>query len=474
MKVLMFTILLMIATCLIGQTSPILITEKTQISSFFGTDSVRLVFVDNNDGKCLNIVDFWETTPHVSKIMGTSGVVYPILSPDGRFVVFNTADNISWILLLSGGSPIQIDSPAYEPRFLKSHDSLFVVYTTVNIMIQRNAFLRPEYSTMKKLIVNGQPQGGAILVSTCAYSGGISFDGNYLASGASNSGSGVMLKNLATGDTTRLHQLRGVNRAGRDTIISPQICNTSVSQSRRYTDAMLYRDAGNTSVTVPGFDGFWGADKCIFLSRADGRVHKIYRIPYRNTIGDTGSVSAYYWNGMEWSTHPYFAVTGYEVTRRWKDAGGNWYNPPVKWERITAINLKDSLYLSLVQTQDTSRASTVDMQWPHLWVNIQDNFSEDADWLNNAIAVEKRTFRTSPSCWMVSIRENTLMSDRAIRRVVIDNTLGQTVTTIPGCLRQTINLAVDGQMSVRAAGRYMVTVESIDGMKQILKWTRVH
>lgn len=441
-----------------GQVSAGLKTEKTALLSALATDSCKLVF--ENKG-FLYFVDYAESTPQIRKLVNSDKAILPAVSPDGKWVTFGTLTGKAWIIALNeSATPVAVDSPAFEPRFYKHDDSLFVIYVTDG---SNDAFVNHASATLKKFIKDGVPQGSAVtLLANAGYTSGLSRDGRYLASGTTKS----YIKDLATGDTMRMHVLHEkVRGTTRDTIAMAQTCNNSISQSTVFTDAVLYLDFGNPSKdSFPGL-GSWGFHQYALLSRKDGGLYKVYGIPQRDVSQRvTGSVQNYAWDGTEWSNHPYFAVVSANITRRWQEQSGTW-TPLSRHEQVIIINLKDSSYITALETLDSTRSSEVDMNWPALWVKIPDNFSEDSAWLKHEIAIEK--VASFPHNRIIKVRclQDRLYADSPIKSITIYDVRGRESLRLDGHLANQMILPRS-----MASGVYTIRVKTVGGLVAIAKW----
>ncbi|MBD3320976.1 MAG: hypothetical protein GF350_07790 [Chitinivibrionales bacterium] len=62
------------------------------------------------------------------------------------------------------------------------------------------------------------------------------------------------------------------------------------------------------------------------------------------------------WTHCEWSTHPYFGVAACEkIQRNFPHPEFNFLAPSNKLEHVTAIDLKDSAYIRLISSLDTTQ-----------------------------------------------------------------------------------------------------------------------
>jgi hypothetical protein len=97
----------------------------------------------------------------------------------------------------------------------------------------------------------------------------------------------------------------------------------------------------------------------------------------------TGDALGKEWYHPEWSNHPYYAVAALHIDRVF-DSSGNWvhrYNS----ESVYLIDLKDSLYVKLIESTDTLITSVTGFNYPWVWVEVPAGFSEDAAWLSKTI-----------------------------------------------------------------------------------------
>jgi hypothetical protein len=64
-------------------------------------------------------------------------------------------------------------------------------------------------------------------------------------------------------------------------------------------------------------------------------------------------------------------------------------------EYISLINLKDSTFLPVLQTTDTTKSSKRSFMWPWFWAQIPSTFSESNEWLTSSISVKKKPIRNT-------------------------------------------------------------------------------
>ena len=178
-----------------------------------------------------------------------------------------------------------------------------------------------------------------------------------------------------------------------DTFVSIGTCNPSRSASRIFTNTMLYYDFSSAAMTAAKCHhpllGTWGMHQLLFISRYDAEDLRVYNTPADRSIvplataNGLGEAVGKEWSNPEWSNHPYYAVSSLLVDRLW-NVSGTWdhtYNS----ESIYLVNLKDSLYVKLVESTDTSYTSAVSFANPFVWVEVPAGFQEDTAWLKYTI-----------------------------------------------------------------------------------------
>ena len=142
-------------------------------------------------------------------------------------------------------------------------------------------------------------------------------------------------------------------------------CNISRSASRVFTNVMLYYDFGSGAIAaancVHPLLGIWGPHEKLFISTYGAEDLKVFDMPADRKIispsvaTGTGEAVGKTWAFPEWSTHPYFAVANLLVDRLFLVSGN--YQHTMNAESIYLISLKDSSYVKLAETTDTSYAS---------------------------------------------------------------------------------------------------------------------
>jgi hypothetical protein len=366
------------------------LVDKDEITRFFGTDRVKVVFVSE---KKLYYADFSGASPTLKIIDAAQNPINPVISPDGGRVAYasgtmlvgdppNKSASAAWICDLSqAATPAQVDSPAFVPRFIQGAAQQTLLYATSGCGNLAEG-VHPWDGCGRMLKKNTVTNEKTVLWDKGAWYGGLSYDGCWLATaeGLDN----AFLQNLSSPSAQPVHTLRVVKAAsGKDTLLPFQTCNPSISSSRRFFDAVMYLDIGvgtfcANGYTVPGFgeDNGWDNHTRIFISRSDGRIVRYFRAPLSMTAA---------WAYPEWSNHPYFAAAALEVERYWSQLD-DFY--PCN-EKLYAINLRDSAYLVMVRQTDTALANLQkqSIKWPWLWVETPDTFAqvEDTSWLDRSV-----------------------------------------------------------------------------------------
>ncbi len=396
-----------------------------QIQSFCNTRKVKAVFIFNNK---IHFIDFSEENPKITAIAATSGAVMPVISPDGAIVAYNTGitedppvngeANIFVCPLNDTAQPTMEIQGGFVPRFVYAENYPVLLYSTCGRQAagKINAWDGCG-KVMKKNLSSGEI---TTLFEGGAYYGGLSFDGRFLATAESTPNAFLLdLQNPQQGPAI-LHSLLVKNiNTNSDVQIDLQTCNPSISSSRRFTNAMMYFDFSSSTIEDAGCFhpvlGYWDTHQRIFIGRNDGVILRYYDAPQDLIIeipeSEMGKGEAYSvnWNHPEWSNHPYYATALTYVTRLWKKT---MYERTYHNEGLYIINLKDSTYLKLVETTDTSFTSTETLKWPWVWIETPADFAEieDPNWLEPSISVKKRTYNKKLSAGF-NIKNNLLKVD---------------------------------------------------------------
>lgn len=369
------------------------------LKGFCGTDSVRIVF--SNSMK-LYYVDFAAPQQGFHALGQTDSAVLPVISPQGSTIAYATGVgndgktellSKAWVCDFSETAvPQFVASPAYVPRFSKDPGvgSPQLYYSTKAMPLDGKSYV---WEGAGHLVKKDLGPGTVDTVCSGGYFGGVSIDGRYAAT-AENSPNTFLLDMADQAAVPRYLHRVPVKKLGSDadTIIDLVCCNSSVSSSLLFPEAVLFFDF--SSKIIQDSDcyhprlGTWGVHDRIFLYTYANEFRRIFDVPAEIIIPDNvqdfgkGEKFEKQWNYPEWSNHPYFAVATVNIDRLWKNTGGmllhEWKN-----EAIYLINLKDSNYLKIIETTDTSRISQVNMSWPAAWIKLAGSFKEDPLWLAN-------------------------------------------------------------------------------------------
>lgn len=388
-----------------GQISAKISASKSQITAACGTAKIKVVFLNQN---ALYYVDFSETDPQIRKMNITGAAYFPVISGDGQWIAYQTANDAegpssnpvsgkAWMRELAiDGSPIKIADTGYVPRFVQntSADTPGIIYSTSLACPLQVCYT--DGQTLKKKIVNKIAQQAEVVFDKGSYYGGLSWNNRYLST-AWPGGTNAFMLDLQNGAGVPrgIHTMR-VKKTGTDadTFVTVGACNISRSASRVFTNAMLYYDFSSSAIKAANcyhpLLGTWKEHEKLFISRYDAEDLRVYDTPADRPIvplasaNGLGEAVAKEWNNPEWSNHPYYAVAGLLVDRLYAVAGGGWdhtYNS----ESIYLVNLKDSLYVKLIESTDTSYTSAITFGYPFVWVELASGFQEDTTWLAKTI-----------------------------------------------------------------------------------------
>jgi hypothetical protein len=378
--------------------------SKTQINEFCGTTNVKIVFGCQNE---LYFVDFSDSFPQFQKINNTVSAFFPVISSDGKWITYQTGVNVEgpssgqakgtiWLRrLVADATPIKIADTAYVPRFVQntSADTLEIIYSTSVTCPQSLCYL--DGKTLKKKIINGIPQSSETITENGSYYGGISWDNRYLCTAWPGGPNAFMLDlQNGNGNPVPVHNIR-VKKQGTDidTFITIGGCNPSRSASRIFTNTMLYFDFSSSAITLAKcyhpLLGKWKEHQLLFISRYDGEDLKVFNTPSDKILvpissaEGKGEAVGKEWNNPEWSNHPYFAVASLLIDRLFFVS--NTWEHTLNNEAIYIVNLKDSIYLKIIESTDTSYSSNITFTNPFIWIEIPSDFKEDSTWLKQTI-----------------------------------------------------------------------------------------
>jgi hypothetical protein len=385
---------------------------KAQIQSAFNTPNAKVVFLCQGS---LWFVDFSEAAPQVRKMNGVTGAFYPVISQDGKWVLYQTGNQFEgpsaqppaqvWMRpLAADGTPIKIADTGFVPRFVlnTAADAPEVLYSTTLCPIAASQDCYTYGKTVKRAVVNGVPQAVQTVFGGGNYFGGLSWDNRYLTTGWEGGPNCFLLDSQNGGAAPAaihsMHVKKARMIAGApdtvDTNVAIGTCNISRSASRVFTNTALYIDFGSGAITTaqcfhPLLKS-WQPHEKIFISRIDSEDVRVFAMPADRSLVPTSSATGNgepikkTWENPEWSNHPYFGAASLNVTRLWPKVN-NIYQRTENGELLYAMDLKNSTYLRLVQTADSSKTSTVSCQYPFLWVEVPSGFQEDSAWLGKTI-----------------------------------------------------------------------------------------
>jgi hypothetical protein len=187
-----------------------------------------------------------------------------------------------------------------------------------------------------------------------------------------------------------------------------------------------------------------------------------------SSAGPGGILNTQYDN-PEWSNHPYYAAANILVDRIFKPAT-TWVHSQ-NHEAIYVIGLKDSSYLHLVQSGDTTvSTSKTDLRWPWLWINVPAGFetTEDPDWLNpDAPVVMPLRYRADGSN-EIYLRNGTVTSASPITSLTVYNPAGRLIAHVEVNNTHSISLSPSW---FPKSGIYFIHVRAADHAGRIFKIT---
>lgn len=384
--------------------------SKTELNSFLqdaqAGPEAKLVFVTNEK---LYYIDFSSETLEFKEIKNASKSQLPVISPDGKYVAFakgaacdgdNNSPCTSYICPIEeNGTPVQVASPSYAPRFVQNAANPTVLYSTCATTIPSSDLLTLNNncgSVLKREFVNGQPGKPDTVWKKGSFFGGLSYDEKYLGTAWLGHGNAYMCNIGAADPAVKLTYLKiKNNQTNSDSLFAIGACNPSISSSRVFTDAMMFVDFGFKQ-TVAGnyllpFGKTWDQHEYLIITNYNGDLYRYIRQKYVPELSDDEYSALSYddtkgqsygseWDCPEWSNHPYLAVACVNVFRTWK-SGKDGFGESNNLEHIYLINLKTSKTLPLVSVLDTTQTSRTTLLWPWFWTKVPDNFSEEKDWL---------------------------------------------------------------------------------------------
>ena len=326
-------------------TSGIITCNPSDLIAFFGTSNIKCVFVKEIGGNRTNsycYVDFSEPEKPVHVIADLQPPCNPVISPNGKFVAYSSKGEAGFsgpstgtirLLNASGGSPQRSppSQPMYIPRWWVDPNTgdTFVVYSDNTLPDDFPSWKTGR--TLRQHIINGAFSGTAeVLCDTGSFYGGLSYDGNFLATGFRN----AYMLNLKAND---LYYYFAPTKNGTSGPI--QVCNVSITPSYDRQDELMFLDYG-----------------CPTVSSIVGKPYGLHSIIFTSTSSD--SIGWYEkpewfdkWEDAEWSNHPRFAAA---VAQANAIAGQG---------TIMGIDLQTRAYCTI--------AAGADLRDPYLWIDPQ-------------------------------------------------------------------------------------------------------
>jgi hypothetical protein len=440
------------------------LATNDQITQFLGTNQAKLVFINKGDSRnssdTIEYIDFSENnaTAVVRRITTAANPVAPVISPDGRWVVYASAlfggeagssptqlCSIYLCELKVGATPVKLFSDsAFEPRFMMnpSGNKLTVVFPTHAPDFAWEGKAR----TMKIEIdtVGGVPVPGTatVLHQYGGYTGGLSYDSRFLCGG----GGLAVMTDLNSGKS-RPDTIGPIGYPDPAKMFSGQACNASITSSRTNTNVMMFLDFGGYKV-IPGFNDNkpWDQWKIIFVANGNKELLRYYLAPALDSLTPyeiAHPTSTHYldssytrWHHPEWSNHPYFAASAIYLRRLWGQGSNGIWNATEKQERIAFIDLRESnRYLQVVGPEATELSystakSSTGLFWPWLWVKVPSNFIETPNWISSS-GVKPGHHMTAPIDNGVRMQSSLLVATgKKIIRVEIFQSNGKRSTVI--------------------------------------------
>jgi hypothetical protein len=376
-------VVLVVAAAIVSsgaQSLPVRTTDANTVQQFFGTRNVKLAFALSMKG--IYYIDFSETAPAPHLLPQSVGGMLPVISPDGQWVTYQKGVNgdyapdsitkaSAWVQQLNETStPIKVTDTGFVPRFVQNAPTQpTVIYATASYspMITDSYTFRG-HGKMIKAVYSGGAWERTTVWAGGSYLGGLSYDNRYFAHAEQRRNAWMFdLDNCALGPA-RLHAF---------STTSGQACNSSVSSSRIFTNAMMYFDFGGNFAPL---GGIWGVHERLFISRNDGSVLRYFAVPADIPVDangpGNGEVTSVEWNYPEWSNYPYFAAATTQLERYW--ASGSAY---LANEIVYGLDLRQSARNTRLVASTDTVAGSVSFRNPWVWVEVPAGFSEDPSWL---------------------------------------------------------------------------------------------
>lgn len=383
-----------------------LYVTKDDVQSFIGTTKAKVAYTNRSGGQdgsnTIEYIDFSEETPVPRRLENVPVGFLPVISPDGRWVVYtdtyngeaggavDAASSIYICELTANAQPVKlVDGAGHEPRFVYNTDALGAEYDKTKLMVvfptkspDEGWEGHGETRIIEVDTTGGTPVSGTVrtIYAGGSLTGGLSYDANYLCGGG---GVGAITK-LSSGQTRVVAPIG----AGTDTAYTGQACNASISSDPDLTDRMMFLDFGNKARSIEGVNNgnLWDQWQVIFITDFAGNLINHYSVPRENAerpfeIPDSSKADARFmdaskimWHHPEWSNHPKFAVATLNFRRLWGSGCGGLICDSEKQERIYFINLNTGGYLDVMGPASSELVwdETKEFDglfWPYLWVD---------------------------------------------------------------------------------------------------------
>ena len=323
-----------------NDTSGIVTCNSSTLIENIGTANVKCVFIKYCDGKrTLYSVDFSEAGAPVRMVSDSQPPFNPVISPNGKYIAYSSkgengfsGPSMGTIRSLASGGALHRSPPLEQmfiPRWWVDPATLdtFLVYSD-NTVDNRSSIWKTG-KTVRRKIMQGDFSGTSeVLCDTGSFYGGLSGDGNFLATGFGN----AYLLNLRSNDLYRYFQppKNGVSH-------EIQVCNVSITPGYDRQDEIMFLDFGSTDASsIVGKP--YGLHSVIFTSNS------------ADSIGWYEKPDGFdHWEDVEWSNHPRFAVAVAQ-----SDATGD-------QGTIMGIDLQKHSYFTIAQGMG--------LRDPYLWID---------------------------------------------------------------------------------------------------------
>ena len=474
---------------------------QAQLDAACGTHNIKLVFMNGGNAY---IVDFSQATPQIQVMSGVTSAYYPVISSDGQWVTYQTGMEAEgpaqpspvgkiWIRECAAtGTAVAVADTGYVPRFIQqtSPDTPEIIYSTSVACPQQLCYTGGQ--TVKRKIIGKVAQAPEVVYGKGSYYGGMSWDNNFLNTGWEGGPNAFILDLQDPTETPHpAHTMRTMKVKADSTapdtfdMIPIGTCNISRPASHIFTNTLLYFDFGSAAIKAAGcfhpLLGSWKMHEKLFISRYDSEDLRVYDTPIDRTIVPTaqatgiGEPVAKSWDNPEWSNHPYFAAASLLIDRLFK-VSGSWQHA-MNHESIYLVDLKDSSYVKLVETTDSSFTTSTSFVYPWVWVQTPSNFTEDATWLSQTIW--QRAGIDVTGKYTIGVKRNpiasrsahtavSLWSNTKATRIVVYSVLGQEIATLSKSGASAIN--PEKFLSKLRPGIYFVGIEAQGQKRQIVRW----